>query len=55
MTFRQGDKIERHLEGMWFAAIVEKVYPKDEEVTLKYIDDGNVETNVPFEEIRLNH
>lgn len=51
-AFRPGCTIERHIEGMWFAAVIETADHKDCSVTVKYIDDGNVEEGVPFDEIR---
>jgi hypothetical protein len=49
---RPGCTVERHIEGMWFSAVVEYADHKDCSVTVKYIDDGNVEECVPIEEIR---
>lgn len=50
---RAGCVVERLIEGMWFAAIIEHADAKDQSLTLKYCDDGNVEEMVPFDEVRM--
>jgi hypothetical protein len=49
---RNGDVIERNIEGIWFEAVLEEIDNKRKVVYLKYLDDGNREESVPFAEIR---
>jgi len=49
---KKGDIVERNLEGMWFQAVIQEISLKDKLLTLKYLDDGNTENYVPFEETR---
>mmetsp|Transcript_23902 Transcript_23902/g.26165 ORF Transcript_23902/g.26165 Transcript_23902/m.26165 type:complete len:137 (+) Transcript_23902:53-463(+) len=49
---RVGDVIERSIEGMWFSAVIEKYSASNQTVDVKYLDDGNVEKEVPISEIR---
>lgn len=48
----RGELVERHIEGLWFRARVEDVDYRNKVVRLLYVDDGNTETNVYFDEIR---
>ena len=50
---KKGDIVDRGIEGLWFGAIVESVDNKGKTLTLKYLDDGNIEDYVPFEDVRL--
>ena len=50
---KKGDVIERYLEGMWFLAAIQEVNKKEKVLTIKYFDDGNIESGVPYEETRL--
>lgn len=47
--FRRNDIVKRHIEGVWFLAEVETVGTTH--VSLKYLDDGNIEHHVPIEEV----
>lgn len=49
---KNGDIIERNIEGIWFEAVIEEIDNKRKVVYLKYLDDGNREDSVPFTEIR---
>jgi hypothetical protein len=51
-VYQAGSKVERCIEGMWFDAVVERADHKDGSVTVKYVDDGNVEEDIPFDEVR---
>lgn len=51
---KKGDTVERYLEGIWFLAIIQDVHKIDKSLTLKYIDDGNIESHVPLEEVRIS-
>lgn len=50
MSFRVGNFVERELDGYWFIAEVQQI--EESGMTLKYLDDGNVECNVPIDQIR---
>jgi hypothetical protein len=52
LSIRIGDYVERDIEGMWFAGIVEKVNKRDETAVIKYLDDGNIEEDVEFIKLR---
>lgn len=52
--FKEGQLVIRTLEGMTFAAKILSVNSKRQEVVLKYLDDGNVEEDVPYDEIELS-
>ena len=45
-----GSTVSRNLEGIWFTAVVEKLDTKTQSVTIRYLDDGNVEDCVPIKE-----
>jgi hypothetical protein len=47
-----GDRVQRNLEGMWFSGLIQDISHKEKLITLKYLDDDNVEQQVPFDEIR---
>mmetsp|Transcript_22435 Transcript_22435/g.30730 ORF Transcript_22435/g.30730 Transcript_22435/m.30730 type:complete len:143 (-) Transcript_22435:134-562(-) len=51
---KKGDIIERYLEGMWFRASVQSVNQKEKCLSVKYLDDGNIENNIPFDETRIS-
>lgn len=51
---RKGDLIDRNIEGQWFGAVIENVDIKNKYFTVRYLDDGNVEENVPSDEIRAS-
>jgi hypothetical protein len=48
-----GTCVERYIEGVWFNACVIEYNPVEDSVTLKYVDDGNIEEDVPLDEVRL--
>ena len=50
--YQVGDRVERCIEDMWFAAMVEGVTLTRKMVKLRYFDDDNVEDNVPMAEVR---
>ena len=52
LLLREGDRIERNLEGEWFPASIVEIDQKDELMSIKYLDDGKVEFEVPFRETR---
>jgi hypothetical protein len=49
---REGDYVERQLEGVWFPATVESVDLRAQQAVIKYLDDDNVEKGVSFEDLR---
>ena len=51
----KGCIVERQIEGEWFAAVIEEIDEKKENLRLYYLDDGNVEDCVPLVEVRLTH
>lgn len=51
--FRKGVAIERSIDGMWFAGVIEESNSSARVATIIYDDDGNIEDNVPFDEMRL--
>lgn len=46
-----GDKVKREIEGQMFGAVVERL--RGNYVDIRYFDDGNLEANVPVDEIRF--
>jgi hypothetical protein len=52
MRIKTGDVVVRNIEGMEFEARVLEVNQKSATVTLEYLDDGNTESDVPFDEIQ---
>jgi hypothetical protein len=52
MRIKTGDIVVRSIEGMEFEATVLEVNQKSATVTLEYLDDGNTESDVPFDEIQ---
>ena len=48
----EGSLVERIIDGMWFVAIIEAIDESHCEVKLRYVDDGNIEERVPFDEVR---
>jgi hypothetical protein len=48
-----GTYVERDIEGIWFAASVIEYNAVEDTVTLRYVDDDNVEEGVPLDEVRL--
>jgi hypothetical protein len=52
MRIKTGDVVVRSIEGMEFEARVLEVNQKSATVTLEYLDDGNTESDVPFDEIQ---
>lgn len=53
MSICIGSRVERCLEGTYFLAVVQELYPKLHEAKLCYLDDGNVEDDVPLSDLRL--
>jgi len=51
VSFKAGDKVERNIDGCWFPAEIQSKEPSS--FTIKYLDDGNIESQVPGDEIRL--
>ncbi len=49
----KGSSIERNIEGTWFGAIVLEINAKESTATVEYFDDGNIETDVHLDDIRL--
>lgn len=45
--------VERNIDGMWFPAEVLRTDSASGMVSLKYIDDGNIEDMVPSCEVRI--
>lgn len=52
VRFIKGDYVERQLEGVWFPASVEEVDLKGQHSIIKYLDDGNIEKGVSFDDLR---
>ena len=52
--FKPGTPIVRSIDGLWFDAVVEAFHRSAHAVTIKYVDDGNIEEMVPIEEIQLH-
>ena len=50
---KRGILVERKIDDIRFLAKIENVDSKNETVTLQYIDDGNVEDSVPFNEVLM--
>jgi hypothetical protein len=50
--FQVGDTIERCIEDIWFIATIEGVNLTRRNLKLRYLDDGNMEENVPMPECR---
>ena len=48
----KGMLVERLIEGLWFTAVIEDINSKHRNVTLKYLDDGNIEDAVSYEDVR---
>ena len=55
LSFQVGNLVERAIDGMWFLANVEFYDDYNQELRLRYIDDGNVEERVPVDEVRINN
>jgi hypothetical protein len=55
MSLKAGDYVQRHLEGEWFDATIEKVRGSGSKLTvcLRYLDDDNYESDVPIDEVQL--
>eukprot|EP01039_Chlorochromonas_danica_P010855 gene10850-12065_t len=52
MSLQPKDQVQRSIDGIWFDAVVEKVHRQRQTVSIRYLDDENYESDVPFEEIR---
>jgi len=52
MRFKPGDIVIRSIEGLEFEARLLEVNQSKREVSLEYLDDGNTEIGVSFEEIQ---
>lgn len=52
MILKKGEIVLRCIEGMVFTATIIEVNRKDELVVLQYLDDGNIENAVSFDEIQ---
>jgi hypothetical protein len=55
MLYKKGDVVLRSIEGMTFIAKVLDVSKRNAVVNLQYLDDGNIEEDVPFDEICLRN
>lgn len=55
VLFRPGDVVERDLDGSWFPAVIIKAFvgSAGSVYNLEYLDDGNIEDEVPEGDIRL--
>lgn len=51
MPFTKGEIIQRHLEGMEFVAEILSISAKTSHVTVRYLDDGNIEEDVDIDDI----
>lgn len=49
--FAVGDKVMREIEGCFFGAVIERVRGRSADV--RYYDDGNLEADVPLDELRF--
>lgn len=52
MPYKPSDRIQRNLDGVWYAAVVLKVHPGGHCLEIRYADDDNTEDEVPVDEIR---
>lgn len=52
MNIRKGTIVERFIEGTGFLAEIIDFDSTQYEVTIRYLDDDNIEHNVPLEDIR---
>lgn len=52
MRLKTGDIVVRSIEGMGFEAKVLAVNQNDRELVLEYLDDGNIEKGVSFDDIQ---
>lgn len=50
---RSGEKVQRLIDTLWFDAVVTCISKDKQSVSLRYLDDDNLEDYVPIEEIRL--
>ena len=46
-------RVERNIDGIWFPAVILKIDSQRGVVSLKYIDDDNIEHMVPSEDVRI--
>ena len=51
LKVQAGDMVERFIDGLWFLGEVQNV--ENSYVTIKYIDDNNIESMVPIDEVRI--
>lgn len=52
MSIKVKDRVQRGIEGEWFDAIVEEIDRSRQVCTVRYLDDDNIETDVPLDEVR---
>jgi hypothetical protein len=48
-----GAVVQRNIDGIWFLAEVASVDYKKEELSVRYLDDSNVEEGISFLDVRL--
>lgn len=49
---KQGDLVERYIEGSWFLGRIEAVNYKLKHASIRYLDDHNIEDEIPYSELR---
>ena len=54
MNLKKGSSIERILDGVWFDATINSIDVRRKTASIIYVDDGNMEDDVPLDEIRLS-
>lgn len=52
-SFARGMRVDRLIEGLWFEATILDLDERECKARIKYIDDGNVEDDVFYEDLRL--
>lgn len=50
----KGSSVERNIDGVWFKASIESIDKLTKLYTIRYSDDGNVESEVQSEDLRCS-
>jgi hypothetical protein len=53
-SFSKGMVVDRHIEGLWFEARIIELNERECTAKIKYVDDGNEEGEVSFDDLRLS-
>lgn len=51
-VFKKGSTVERDIDGVWYKATIQSIDQKKMLCSIKYSDDGNMEEDVPFGDMR---